>query len=83
MSSPDTSSETLLRALQQARQSANVPLSDVLEQVRAHDSQVGADKLLAGVWFPSGIATPILAEDRSDDTHWCMVNLVLAALTSG
>ena len=80
---PDTSSETLLRAIQQARQSGNVPLSDVLEQVRAHDSQVGAGKLLVGVWFPGGIVTPIFAEDRSDYTHWCMVNLVLAALTSG
>ena len=80
---PDTSSDTLLRALQQARQSGNVSLSDVLEQVRAHDSQVGAGKLLAGVWFPGGIATPIFAEDRSDYTHWCMVNLVLAALTGG
>ena len=80
---PDTSSETLLRALQQARQSGNVPLRDVLEQVRAHGSQVGAGKLLVGVWFPGGIATPIFAEDRSDYTHWCMVNLVLAALTNG
>jgi len=80
---PDTSSETLVRALQQARQSGNVPLSDVLEQIRAHASQVGAGKLLAGVWFPGGIATPIFAADRSDYTHWCMVNLVLAALTSG
>jgi hypothetical protein len=79
---PDTSSETLLRALQQARQSGNAPLSEVLEQVRAHGSHVGAGKLLAGVWFPGGIVTPIFAEDRSDYTHWCMVNLVLAALTS-
>jgi hypothetical protein len=79
----DTSSETLLRALQQARQSGNVPLSDLLEQVRAHGSQVGAGKLLAGVWFPGGVVTPIFAEDRSDYTHWCMVNLVLAGLTSG
>ena len=80
---PDTSSETLLRALQQARQSGNVPLSEVLEQVRAHGSRVEAGKLLVGVWFPRGIVTPIFAEDRSDYTHWCMVNLVLAALTSG
>ena len=80
---PDTSAETLLRALQQARQSGNVPLSDVLEQVRAHGSQAGTGQFLAGVWFPGGIATPIFAEDRTDYTHWCMVNLVLAALTSG
>jgi hypothetical protein len=79
---PDTSSQTLLRALQQARQSGDARLSDLLEQVRAHDSQPAAGKLLAGVWFPGGIVTPIFAEDRSDYTHWCMVNLVLAALTS-
>jgi hypothetical protein len=80
---PETSSETLLRALQQARQSGNVPLTDILEQVRAHGSQAGAGRLLAGVWFPGGIVTPIFAEDQSDYTHWCMVNLVLAAHTSG
>jgi hypothetical protein len=79
----DTSSETLLRALQQARQSGNVPIIEILEQVRVHASHVQAGKLLVGVWFPDGIVTPIFAEDRSDYTHWCMVNLVLAALTSG
>jgi hypothetical protein len=79
---PDTASQTLLRALQQARQSGNARLRNVLEQVRAHDSRGGAGKLLAGVWFPGGTVTPIFAEDRSDYTHWCMVNLVLAALTS-
>ena len=80
--SPTTSSATIRRAIAESRQSANDAVCDRLEQIQTHDSQAKTDKRLVGVWFPNGIVTPIVAENTSDYTHWCMVNLILAALTS-
>jgi hypothetical protein len=77
-----TSSATIRRAIAESRQSANVAVCDRLEQIHAHSSRVQAGKLLVGVWLHNGIVTPILSEDTSDYTHWCMVNVMLAALTS-
>jgi hypothetical protein len=81
--SPSTSSATVRRAIAESRDSANVAVCDRLEQIQTHGSRVQTGKHLAGVWFPKGIVTPIFAENTSDYTHWCMVNLILAALTSG
>jgi hypothetical protein len=80
---PPTSSATIRRAIAESRQSANVAVCDRLEQIETHGSQPQSGKCLVGVWFPNGTATPIFADNSSDYTHWCMVNLVLAALTSG
>jgi len=79
---PSTSSATILRAIEAAGQSGNCAIRDMLEQIRAHSAEIQGRRRLVGVRFPEGIVTPIYAEDESDYTHWCMVNLTLAALTS-
>ena len=81
--SPTTSSATIRRAIAESSESANVAVCNRLEQIQTHGSQAQTGKRLVGVWFPDGIVTPIFAENSSDYTHWCMVNLILAALTTG
>ena len=81
--SPETASATILRAIQETRESGNARACDILQRIRAHSSQTTVGRPLVGVWFPRGVVTPIFAEDGSDYAHWCMVNLLLTELTSG
>ena len=78
---PRTSLATIQGAIEEARRSDNTALCDMLERVRATISSVGTSKVVVGFRCTDGVVAPIIAEDASDYTHWCMVNLMLLALT--
>jgi hypothetical protein len=74
-----TSQAAIHRAIEESRQSGNIPVCGLLERIRTHLSGVQPGKRLVGVRFGNDVA-PIFAEDESDYTHWCTVNVMLAAL---
>ena len=80
---PETSSATLQRAIEDAQQTNDLAMGNMLERIQAHIPEATSDKLLIGVRLSDNVVTPIFSEDASDYTHWCMVNLMLLSLEPG
>jgi hypothetical protein len=78
---PRTSLAAIQRAIEESRRSGNTAVCGMLERIRNDISSVPTGKVLVGVRFADGVVVPIIAEDASDYTHWCMVNLMLVAVT--
>ena len=78
---PRTSLTTIQRAIEESRRSDNTAVCGMLERIRNDISSVPPGKVLVGVRFADGVVVPVIAEDASDYTYWCMVNLMLVALT--
>ena len=77
---PRTSLATIMRAIEQSRRAGNAAMCGLLEEIRNEMAGVPTGKELVGVRFADGVVMPIIAEDASDYTQWCMVNLMLVAM---
>jgi hypothetical protein len=77
---PRTSSATVQRALAELSQRSHATVVGKLETIRQHLSQIQAGRLLVGIRFVGDMVVPIVSDDASDYTYWCMVNLMLVGL---
>ena len=75
-------SETARTIDRMARQSSNAAVRRKLDDLRSRLAAVSADKLAAGASFATDDVTLIVANNASDYTHWCLVNLLLLSLAS-
>lgn len=75
-------SETARTIDRMARQSGNAAVRRRLDDLRSRLAAVSAGKLAAGASFATDDVTLILANNASDYTHWCLVNLLLVSLES-
>jgi hypothetical protein len=51
-----------------------------LERIRHHILNSQAGRFLLGIRFDEDIVVPILSDDASDYSYWCVVNLMLLGL---
>lgn len=77
---PGTSLATVQRALAELSQSAHATVIAKLERIREHLLKVQTGRQLVGVRFIDNTVVPIISDDASDYTYWCLVNLMLLSL---
>jgi hypothetical protein len=77
---PRTSLVTVQRALAELSQSAHGMVIGKVEAIRHHLSNIQAGQFVVGIRFADDIVVPIVADDASDYTYWCTVNLMLLGL---
>jgi hypothetical protein len=77
---PRTSLVTVQRALAELSQSAHATVIGKLERIRDHLSNIQAGRFLVGIRFADNMVVPIISDNVSDYTYWCMVNLMLLGL---
>jgi hypothetical protein len=78
---PKTSLATIIYAIEESRRAGNAAMSGLLERIRNNIATVPTGRILVGVRFADGVVIPISAEDASDYTQWCMVNLMLVGMS--
>ena len=77
---PRTSPVTVQHALAELSQSAHATVIGKLERIREHLSKIQAGRFLVGIRFIDNMVVPIISDDASDYTYWCMVNLMVLGL---
>jgi hypothetical protein len=77
---PSTSKVTVQRALAELSQSSHAGVIGKLERIREHLTKIQPGRCLVGIRFVDDKVVPIISDDASDYTYWCVVNLLLAGL---